>query len=62
VYTQKLNVGKSLAPITVSRDETVKNALELLTRHRIHRVWAVDGDSKLCGVLSLSDVIRIAAN
>jgi len=45
-------------PIVVSKETTVKQALELLVGKHIHRVWVVEG-RKVCGVLSLSDAIKI---
>ncbi|KAI9088339.1 hypothetical protein DFS34DRAFT_689627 [Phlyctochytrium arcticum] len=47
----------SKAPVSVRRDTIVGEALQICTKHNIHRVWEVDSDGKLIGSFSLTDAL-----
>jgi CBS domain-containing protein len=63
IYNQT-NDGKSskrpkpMDAITITLDSTLEEAMDLLIRHRIHRVFVVNDRNKLLGVVSISDVIQ----
>ena len=44
-------------PLVVKPTTTLKEAMDILVEKHVHRVWIVE-DSKVKGVVSLSDVIR----
>eukprot|EP00531_Pseudo-nitzschia_arenysensis_P013722 CAMPEP_0116144292 /NCGR_PEP_ID=MMETSP0329-20121206/15929_1 /TAXON_ID=697910 /ORGANISM="Pseudo-nitzschia arenysensis, Strain B593" /LENGTH=200 /DNA_ID=CAMNT_0003639715 /DNA_START=110 /DNA_END=712 /DNA_ORIENTATION=+ len=44
--------------LTIHMDTNVKDAAEILTRERKHRLCVVDDDNNLVGILSTSDVMR----
>lgn len=44
--------------LTIHLDTSMKDAAELLTRERKHRLCVVDDESNLVGILSTSDVMR----
>lgn len=44
--------------LTIHADENMKDAAEMLTRERKHRLCVVDDDNNLVGILSTSDVMR----
>jgi CBS domain-containing protein len=43
--------------LTLRRDASVSEAAELLRRERIGAVPIVDGDDRLCGILTRSDLL-----
>ncbi|KAJ3091473.1 hypothetical protein HK102_000419 [Quaeritorhiza haematococci] len=47
-------------PITCIADDTIQEVLDKINKCKVHRVWVVDADKKTVGVVSLSDIIRIA--
>jgi CBS domain-containing protein len=66
-----LTQGRSLSEIRVAsamsrslwacrRDDDVKDAEKLMRSHQVRRLPVVDGDGKLVGVLSISDLARSA--
>jgi IMP dehydrogenase len=50
-----------VAPITMTADQTLADALELMARHRISGIPVLDGDGRLAGILTNRDV-RFAEN
>ena len=44
---------------TISADQTVQEAVQLLCRHRIGALPVVDGDGALVGIVSERDVLRL---
>jgi CBS domain-containing protein len=50
----------TIDPITVPVDATVEEAEDLLRRHRITGLPVVDGDGRLVGVISLTDLLYLA--
>ena len=47
--------------ITVAPETTVSDVAATLLKHRIHRVFVVDGD-QLCGVISTFDLVALLEN
>jgi len=45
-------------PLTVDMDTSMKDAAEMLTREKKHRLCVVDENNNLVGILSTSDVMR----
>ena len=43
--------------ITCKRDKTIKDLIQMLDSEKIHRVYVVDGDGNLEGVITLRDII-----
>jgi CBS domain-containing protein len=48
--------------VTVSRDETLARAAELMTEHRVTHLVVVDPEHRPVGILSTLDVVRAAAS
>jgi len=46
-------------PVFVYESETIERAMELLVRHRVHRVFVVDSQQRPIGVISLCDLLRV---
>jgi len=46
-------------PVTLSRNDTLKEVMEKIIMGKVHRVWIVDANNRPIGVVTLSDVIRI---
>lgn len=44
--------------LTIHMDESIRDAAEVLTRERKHRLCVVDDENNLVGILSTSDVMR----
>ena len=44
--------------LTIHMDGSMKDAAEMLTRERKHRLCVVDDDNNLVGILSTSDIMR----
>lgn len=51
-------MSKSL--ITITEDETLKEAIDLLTTHRFGGLPVVDEEGKLKGAISVTDVVQFA--
>lgn len=47
-------------PLTMICDQTVREAAELMVKHRVHRVYVLR-DDQIAGVLSTNDLVRIVA-
>lgn len=45
-------------PVTISPTTTMREAAEIMTRDRCHRLCVVDGDGSLIGILATSDVMK----
>ena len=56
----KLSIGDVMTRnlITVSQDDDLKDAIELLVENKISGLPVVDQDQKLVGVISAIDVLR----
>src|SRR3546814_7649732 len=53
--------SSDLNPITMTRDQTLADALELMARHRISGIPITEKDGRLVGILTNRDV-RFAEN
>ena len=58
---KRFESGMVVNPITMTRDQTLADALELMSRHRISGIPITDHDGKLVGILTNRDV-RFAEN
>jgi IMP dehydrogenase len=58
---KRFESGMVVNPITVSPDQTLAEALELMTTHRISGIPVVERSGKLCGIITNRDV-RFAEN
>ncbi len=61
-YLHEKHGGRIRIPIKVSPDDTLSIAVDNMVLNQIHRVWVVDNNSHGVGVVSLTDVIKIAFN
>ena len=43
---------------TCSRDDRVSGIMALMTKRRIRHVPVVEGDGRLCGIVSIGDVVK----
>ena len=50
---------KSRHPITTKLDATFEYVVLKMTASRIHRLWVVDDDNKLIGVISVGDIFKV---
>lgn len=48
-------------PVSISPQETVKAAAQLMHNHHIHRLPVVDSESQVVGILTRGDIIRAMA-
>ncbi len=46
--------------ITITEDETLKEAIDLLTTHRFGGLPVVDGEGNLRGAVSITDIVQFA--
>jgi IMP dehydrogenase len=58
---KRFESGMIVNPITLSPDQTLADALELMSRHRISGIPVVEQSGRLCGILTNRDV-RFAEN
>jgi len=58
---KRFESGMVVNPITVTPDQTLAEALELMTAHRISGIPVVERSGKLCGIITNRDV-RFAEN
>src|SRR5437764_6986344 len=58
---KRFESGMVVNPITMTPDETLSDALELMEAHRVSGIPIVDRSGKLCGILTNRDV-RFAEN
>lgn len=56
-----LLASKSGKVITVGRDQTVKDVIDILAERRIGALIVVDAQGKITGIISERDVVRVAA-
>ncbi|MGU3492662.1 CBS domain-containing protein [Xanthobacteraceae bacterium A53D] len=52
---------KGTSIITIAPQTSLKEAVDLLAKHRIGAIVAVDGSGQVAGILSERDVVRILA-
>ena len=58
---RNLLASKSGKVLTVGRDQTVKELIDILAERRIGALVVVDAQGKLTGIISERDVVRLAA-
>ena len=58
---RNLLASKSGKVLTVHRDQTVKDLIDILAKRRIGALVVVDAQGKLTGIISERDVVRLAA-
>ncbi len=58
---RNLLASKSGKVLTVSRDQTVKDLIDILAVRRIGALVVVDAQNKLTGIISERDVVRLTA-
>lgn len=58
---RNLLASKSGKVLTVNRDQTVKELIDILAKRRIGALVVVDAQGKLTGIISERDVVRLAA-
>jgi len=56
-FLKKVHGGKSQSHVTIKKSETLEEIIPLVAKTRVHRVWVLDDDDKIHGVLSLTDII-----
>lgn len=49
-------------PVTCSRDTSLAEAALLALERQVHRVWVTDDEGLLCGVLHLTDILRVVCD
>lgn len=59
---RNLLASKSGKLITVHRDQTVKEVIDILAQKRIGALVVVDAQNKLTGIISERDVVRLASS
>lgn len=55
---QKAKEIMSAPPISVHKDKTVQEAIELLAKNRISGLPVVDSEGKIAGIISDTDILR----
>eukprot|EP00299_Pterocystis_sp_00344_P017318 c8679_g1_i1.p2 GENE.c8679_g1_i1~~c8679_g1_i1.p2 ORF type:complete len:319 (-),score=80.09 c8679_g1_i1:1320-2276(-) len=55
--TEFLQLRHSMTPFTCSLTHSLHQVLEIAVRNNAHRVWVVDNDGKLLGVVTLADLL-----
>ena len=48
--------------ITISPDQTLKAAAQIMHDHNVHRLPVVDADEKIIGILTRGDIVRAMAD
>jgi CBS domain-containing protein len=58
-FTVALQNYKSRHPITTRADMTFEYVVMKMTASRIHRLWIVDDENKVIGVISVGDIFKV---
>lgn len=45
------------APLSVKESDPLDNAIELMDKHQIHRIFVTDGHEKITGIITTLDVV-----
>lgn len=53
---------KSVNPVSAAKQCTLRTIMSKMLQQRVHRVWICDGDHKPIGLVSMTDVIRVASH
>jgi len=51
--------GNVRDPLTTTLDSTLDQALSLIVTEGVHRLWIVDAQKEVIGILSLTDIIKL---
>jgi len=51
--------GSIRDPLTTTLDSTLDQALSLIVTEGVHRLWIVDAQKEVIGILSLTDIIKL---
>lgn len=57
IASESLGPGKVTQPITCKPDSTLQGVIHTLSSQSIHRIYVVDGQDEVVGVITLRDVI-----
>jgi CBS domain-containing protein len=59
---EELSVQSAMAHMvfSVSKDQPVADAIDRMREHQVRRLPVVDGDGRLCGIVSFADLLRSA--
>lgn len=57
IVSSSLQTGKVTQPITCKPDSTLQGVIHTLASQSIHRIYVVDGQDEVVGVITLRDVI-----
>jgi len=49
---------KSLFPLTCTPDDTLEYAIMKMAATKVHRLWCIDKDRKILGIVSITDVMK----
>jgi CBS-domain-containing membrane protein len=52
---------KPRSPVGITEQETLEEALRRLTLQRVHRLWEINEDKTVTGVLSMTDIFKVLA-
>jgi len=53
------NYGNYRRPTTISGTDTIEEAMKRMLTKRVHRLWEVDENGNVKGVLSMTDILRV---
>jgi len=48
----------SAKPVTATKTDSLRTVMQRMLEHRVHRVWIVDAENKVVGVITMSDIIK----
>ncbi len=58
-YATRIGDVMTKNPVTISEDETLSKAVEIMSLHKIRHLPVVDKDGKLVGIITARDVVDI---
>nr|CAG8600189.1 10_t:CDS:2 [Entrophospora candida]CAG8601929.1 1041_t:CDS:2 [Entrophospora candida] len=53
------NSENILNPKTATYDTSLKEVIEIIVENHIHRIWIIDQDKKILGVITITDLIKL---
>lgn len=59
--TAKVQDTMCTKPITIRAEDEIDNALTTMKTHQVHRIPVVDSSDRLVGIVSFSDIVRLAS-
>lgn len=57
IVSESHETGKVTRPVTCKHDSTLQSVIHILASQSIHRIYTVDGQDRVIGVITLRDVI-----